>query len=53
LECGALGDVGLFGAPVMHFEIFVGAITKKFRAARPEIGQPGDELLRSRGGGLV
>jgi len=50
---GALGDVGLFGALVMHLEVLVGAAAKEFRAARPEVGEPGDELLGRRGGRLV
>jgi hypothetical protein len=46
----ALRDVGLIGAAVMNLEVFVGAIAKELRAARPEVGEPGDELLRRRGG---
>src|SRR5437867_11701758 len=50
---GALGDVGLFGALVMHLEVLVGAVAKELRAARPEVGEPGDELLGRRRGRLV
>ncbi len=37
----------------MHLEVFVGTIAKKLRAARPEVGEPGDVLLRRRGRCLV
>jgi hypothetical protein len=36
-------------ASVMHLEVFVGAIAKELRAARPEVGESGHVLLR-RGG---
>jgi hypothetical protein len=29
----------------MHLEVLVGAVAKKLRAARPEVGEPGDVLL--------
>jgi hypothetical protein len=37
----------------MHLEILVGAVAKELRAARPEIGEPGDVLLGGRGGCLM
>lgn len=37
----------------MHFEVLVGAVAKDLRAARPEVGEPGDVLLGGRGGCLV
>jgi len=49
----AFRDVGLGGAAVMHLEVFVGAVAKELRAARPEVGEPGDVLLGRRGGCLV
>jgi hypothetical protein len=30
----------------MHLEVIVGAVAEDLRAARPKIGEPGDELLR-------
>jgi hypothetical protein len=50
---GALRDVGLIGALVMHLEVLVGAVAKELLAARPEVGQPGDYLLGRRGRVLV
>ncbi len=41
----ALGDVGLGSATAMHLEIIVGAVTKERGAARPEVGEPGNELF--------
>jgi hypothetical protein len=41
----AFGDVGLQAASAMHFEVLVGAVAKELRAARPEVGEPGDVLL--------
>jgi hypothetical protein len=29
----------------MHFQVFVRAIAEELRAARPKVGEPGDELL--------
>jgi hypothetical protein len=49
----AFRDVGLRGATVMHLEVLVGAVAKKLRAARPEVGEPGDVLLGRRGSCLV
>src|SRR5258707_5092629 len=49
----ALGDVGHMRALVMHFKVPVGAVGKELRAARPEVGEPGDELLRRQGGRLM
>src|SRR5262249_48313946 len=49
----AFSHVGLRRAAVMYLEVFVGAVAKELRAARPEVGEPGDELLRSRRGRLV
>ena len=40
----AFRDVGLRAAPVMHLEVLVGAVAKELRAARPEVGKPGDVL---------
>src|SRR5260221_14761874 len=37
----------------MHLEVIVGAVAKKLRAARPEVGEPGDVLLGRRGSCLV
>src|SRR5262245_10118221 len=45
----ALRDVRVRGTAVMHFEVLVGAVAKQRRAARPEVGEPGNELLRRRG----
>ncbi len=33
----------------MHLEVVVGAVAEKLRASRPEVGEPGDELLGCRG----
>src|SRR4029079_8210658 len=49
----AFRDVGLRGATVMDLEVIVGAVAKKLRAAGPEVGEPGDVLLRRRGSCLV
>ena len=37
----------------MYLEVLVGAVPKKLRAARPKVGEGGDELLWCRGGSLV
>jgi hypothetical protein len=37
----------------MDLEVFVGAIAKEFRPARPEVGEPGDVLLGRQDGCLV
>src|SRR5215831_5138855 len=37
----------------MHPEVLIGAVAKELRAARPEVGEPGDVLLGCRGGCLV
>src|ERR1700682_2990755 len=37
----------------MHLEVLVDAVAKELRTARPEVGEPGDVLLRRRGGCLV
>jgi len=42
-----------FGAQAMHLEVPVGAVAKELLTARPEVGEPGDELLGRRGGDLV
>src|SRR5215469_13055896 len=42
---GAFRDVGLRGTAAMHLEVLVGAVAKELRAARPEVGEPGDVLL--------
>jgi hypothetical protein len=49
----AFRDVGLRGAAAMHLEVLVGAVAKELRAARPEVGEPGDVLLGRQGGCLV
>src|ERR1700722_19294211 len=49
----AFGDVGRTGALVVHLEIAVGAVGEDLRATRPEVGEPGEELLGRRGGRLV
>src|SRR5580704_10248076 len=36
----AFGDVGLGGAAAMHLEVLIGAVAKKVRAARSEVGEP-------------
>ncbi len=38
-------DVGLRAATVMDLEVLVSAVAKELRAARPEVGEPGDVLL--------
>src|SRR3954453_21751254 len=50
---GALGDVSPVATPVVHLEVLVGAVAEQLRAAGPEVGEPGNELLGRRGGGLV
>src|SRR5262249_25268243 len=37
----------------MDLEVLVGAVAKELRAARPEVGEPGDVLSRRQGGCLV
>ena len=37
----------------MDLEVLVGAIAKKLRAARPEVGEPGDVLSRRQGSRLM
>jgi hypothetical protein len=49
----AFRDIGMRAVPVMHLEVLVGAVSKELRAARPEVGEPGDVLLGRQGGGLV
>ena len=49
----AFRHVGVGGAAVMHLKVIVGAVAKKLRAARPEVGEPGDVLLGRRGSCLV
>src|ERR1700734_3780121 len=49
----AFSDVGVAGALVVHLEVAVGAVGEDLRAARPEVGERGEELLRCRGGRLV
>src|SRR5258705_7988953 len=49
----AFGDVSLRPAVVMHLEVLISAVAKKFRAARPKVGEPGDELLGRQRGSLV
>ena len=60
---GASGELGAgtgSGTELAHgagtqtdLEVNVGAVGKQLRAARSEVGEPGDELLRRRGGRLV
>jgi hypothetical protein len=38
----AFGDVGLYAAPRMHLEVFVGAVAEVLRTVRSEVGEPGD-----------
>jgi hypothetical protein len=49
----AFCDFRLRGAAVMHLEVLVGAVGKQPRAARSEVGEPGDELLGHQRGCLV
>ena len=37
----------------MDLEVPVSAVAKELRAARPEVGEPGDVLSRRQGGCLV
>jgi hypothetical protein len=37
----------------VHLEVSVGTVAEELRAARPEVGEPGEELLGRRGRGLV
>jgi hypothetical protein len=46
-------DVGVVRTLAMHFEVIVRAVGEQLRAARPEVGEPGDKLLGRRGGRLV
>jgi len=32
---------------MMHLEVFVGAVAKDLRAARSEVGEPGDIIARA------
>ena len=41
----AFRDVGVRAPQLMHFEVLIGAVAKKLRAARPAVGEPGDVLL--------
>jgi hypothetical protein len=49
----AFRNVGLRGATAVHLEVVIGAVAKELRAARPEVGEPGDKLLGRRCGCLV
>src|SRR5262249_42492165 len=49
----ALGDVGLGRPLLVHLEVLVGATAEQLRAARPEVGEPGDELCGRRARRLV
>jgi hypothetical protein len=40
------------GAAVMDLEVIVGAVAKKLRTPRPEVGEPGDVQLGRQGGCL-
>src|SRR6476646_146053 len=42
----SLCDIGLCGATTMHLHILIGAVAEEFPPARPEVGKPGDVLLR-------
>jgi hypothetical protein len=48
----SLGDVGVAGSLVVHPQVIVVAVGEQLRAARPEVREPGNELLGSRGGHL-
>src|SRR3954447_9448905 len=50
---GALGDVSPVATPVVHLEVLVGAVAEQLRAAGPEVGESGNELLGRRGRRLV
>src|SRR5205814_8755700 len=50
---GALRDVGVRRASVMHLQVIVAAAAKELRAAGPEIRQSGEELLGCCAGRLV
>src|SRR5580700_2609003 len=45
--------VSLGTAQLVHFEVFVGAVSKQLRAARSEVGEPGDVLLGCEGSCVV
>jgi len=47
------GDIGLRADTLMHLEEFVGTVAKDLRAARPEVGEPRNVLLRCRSCCLV
>src|SRR4030095_16564594 len=47
---GALSNVGIVRALLMHLEVLIGAITEELLAARTEVGEPGDELFGRRRG---
>src|SRR5437868_12613125 len=49
---GAIRDVGITCALVVHLQVAVSAVAEEFRAAGSEVGEPGDELLGRRGAGL-
>src|ERR1700736_3188486 len=42
----AFSDVGLRQAPLMHFEVLVGAVAKEFRTAGSKVAERSDVLLR-------
>src|SRR5215469_6002537 len=42
----ALGDVSLRASALVHLEVFVSAVGKELRTARPEVGESGDVLFR-------
>src|SRR3954449_9580304 len=46
-------DIRLTGALVMNLEVAVGTVFKECLAARPEVGEPGNELLGRRGCGRL
>jgi hypothetical protein len=46
-------DVRLRAALRMHLEVLVSAVAEKLRAAGPEVGEPGNVLLRRQGCCLV
>jgi hypothetical protein len=52
-ECIARSVQRLGEAAVMYLEVLIGAVAKEPRATRPEVGKPGDVLLRCQGGCLV
>jgi hypothetical protein len=51
--CGTLCHIGFPAAEMMHLEVRVGAVAKKLRAARSEVGESGYVLLGRQSGCLT